>query len=201
MSDFQIDRRFDKPGHESLVDLINESNKTHIKPGEIEGDQITEVVGLPLGLNTSVRIRLKGAKEGAPSSILHYRRLNLATYMAGRGPFPYDLDQDDKDQQEILDAVKAQYGVQFDLTDVGLIYMYGDDGTNHLIVVALSKNPVFYGECRLQALAPDAIGWVVPSELRALTREDLLTGREIIPAIQDVIPQQMRKLRITDIKL
>lgn len=200
MSDFQIDRRFDKPGHESLVDLINESNKTHIKPGEIEGDQITAVDGLPLDLNTSVRIRLKGAKEGAPSSTLHYRRLDIGKYMAGRGPFPYDLDREDKDKQEILDAIKAQYKVELSASDVGLIYNWTETA-QYVILVMYPWNPVFYGEVRLQGLPPDDIGWVVQSELRALTREDLLTGTEIIPAIQDIIPQSLRKLRITDIKL
>lgn len=200
MSDFQIDRRFDKPGHDSLVDLINDSNKTYIKPGEIEADQITAVEGLPLGLNTSVRIRLKGAKEGAPSSLLYYRRLDFATYLGGRGPFPYDLDAEEKDQLEILAVIKSHYGVELKLTDVGLIYNYASDG-DYLILRAMPWNPVFYGEVRLQGIAPSDLSWVVESVMRALTREDVLTGEEIIPAIQDIIPADLRKVRISDIRL
>lgn len=200
MSDFHIDRRFDKPGHESLVDLINDSNKTYIKPGEIEGDQITAVEGLPLGLNTSVRIRLKGAKEGAPSSTLFYRRLDIGKYLADRGPFPYDLEREDKDQQEILDAIKAQYGVELSLEDVGIIYKWTDTA-QYVILVMYSRNPVFYGEVRLQGKPPSDLSWVVDEIMRDLTLADVMTGTEIIPAIQDVIPKQMRKLRITDVKL
>jgi hypothetical protein len=42
---------------------------------------------------------------------------------------------------------------------------------------------------------------VVDEIMRDLTLADVMTGTEIIPAIQDVIPKQMRKLRITDVKL
>lgn len=85
------DLRFDKPTLESLVDLINFSNKSYIKYGEIEADQVTpDVESESELLNTTVRIRLAGAGEGAPYSTMTYGRLDLSQYLSAPGKFVYN---------------------------------------------------------------------------------------------------------------
>lgn len=84
------DRRFDKPAIDALVDLLNASNKSHIRYGEITADRVTPLIGFEgAGVNTSVRIRLTGSDADAPTSTVTYSRLSLDEYVPVPALFTY----------------------------------------------------------------------------------------------------------------
>lgn len=84
------DRRFDKPALESVVDLINKSNKTYIRYGEIEVVRVLPIEGqLDELYNSTVDIRLSGAGEDAPSVRMTYGRLDIGDYLSQPMIFQY----------------------------------------------------------------------------------------------------------------
>jgi hypothetical protein len=84
------DRRFDKPALESVVDLINTSNKTYIKYGEIEVVRVLPIEGRADELyNSTIDICLADAGEDAPVVRMTYGRLEIGDYLSQPRIFQY----------------------------------------------------------------------------------------------------------------
>ena len=103
------DRRFDKPAVDALVDLLNHSNKSFIRYGEIEADLVMALEQAEtLPVNTKVRIRLKDAPVNAPSTIVAYQRLSLEEFIPSPTMFVF---VDSMPTQSLFDQLRTHYGV------------------------------------------------------------------------------------------
>jgi hypothetical protein len=131
------DRRFDKPSLESLVDLINRSNKTYIKYGEIEADQITPIEGSESVLwNTTARIRLAGAEVDAPYTTMTYGRLDISEYL----PEPEDFTYEGlADAVTLFEQLHAKHHIQLNEDDCALVI--GGLEVDGSRVITFSPNP------------------------------------------------------------
>ncbi|QVD49371.1 hypothetical protein LUCX_301 [Xanthomonas phage vB_XciM_LucasX] len=144
------DRRFDKPTHESLIDLINYSNKSYIGYDEIEADQITPVNGGSVSINTSVRIRLKGAAENAPYAIMRYARLDLSEYIPNPEDFRFDSMVD---ADSVFAQLKALHHIQ--LSELDCAVVIGEilsDGTREITFLPFAGHPVWIGELTVKGV-------------------------------------------------
>lgn len=138
------DRRFDKPSLESLVDLINSSNKTYIKYGEIEADQITPIEGSESVLwNTTARIRLAGAEEDAPYTTMTYGRLDISEYLPEPDDFTYEGVAD---AATLFEQLRTKHHVQLSENDCTLVISGLDvNGGRTITFAPNADHPVWTG--------------------------------------------------------
>lgn len=154
------DRRFDKPTLESLVDLLNRSNRTFIKYGEIQADQVLPLQGSASVLwNTTVRVRLAGAEEGAPYSIMTYGRLDLAEYLPEPEFFVYDGLGDAATLFEQLQALHHIRLTEDDCTVV--IGQLETDGSRLITFAPKEDHLIWTGELTVVGRPQDHIGDVI----------------------------------------
>lgn len=153
------DRRFDKPSMESLVDLINHSNKTFIQYGEIEADEITPIEGSDSALwNTTAQIRLAGTGDGAPSATMTYGRLDISQYLPAPASFVYD---DDTDTANLLLQLKTLHHIQLTENDCTIQLSAADEfGARTIFFIIRSQQPVWTGMLVVQAYPT---GYVPPT--------------------------------------
>ena len=169
------DRRFDKPSLDALVDLINQTNKTHIRYGEIDADQVVALeVADDSPVNTKVRIRLKGAHENAPSTEVAYKRLSLEEYIPSPIMFVYS---EGMSLSVLFEQLRLVYGVH--LTEEDTQITFGPLASDGSRVVSFEPNAdhlVWLDGLSLIAGPSDHIGQVIPVNLLAgFTREQLST--------------------------
>lgn len=163
------DRRFNKPAFESLVDLINFSNKTFIGYDQIEADQIAPIPGSESEkLNTSVRIRLAGTGENTPTTKLNYGRLDIGDYIPFPLLFHYEMLAD---AVTLLDQLKELHHIQLDADDCILIIgERGPDGLRLITFRPKVGHMVWTGELTVSGAATSHLANVIPErELEGLT--------------------------------
>lgn len=168
------DRRFDKPSLESLVDLINRSNKTYIKYGEIVADQVTPIEGSESELwNTTVRVRLAGAGEGAPSAIMTYGRLDIGEYLPETDFFLYSGPTD---FAGLLTQLKEKYHIQLSDDECTItIESPNDDGTRNVRFTPNAGHMVWTGELAVLAIPSNHISnQILDFTLGGFTLEQLV---------------------------
>lgn len=167
------DRRFDKPALDALVDLLNHSNKSHIRYGEISADNVESIVGLEaIPVNTSVRIRLKDAPENAPSTTVAYQRLDLGDFVDEAAFFTY---LDGMSVALLYEQLRQFHGVYLTPEDSSLILGQVDaDGLRTVTFVPHDGHFVWYGQLTVEAGPQDHLrGLIVENQLNGFTREAL----------------------------
>ncbi len=166
------DRRFNKPAFESMVDLINFSNKTFIGYDQIEADQILPIPGSESELlNTTVRIRLAGAGEDAPAMVLNYGRLDIGDYI----PNPYIFNYANlADAGTLFDQLKQKHFIEVSADDCTVIIgELGGDGLRSITFRPKPDHMVWTGELAVQAAPLDHLAQQIPtSELEGFVLAD-----------------------------
>lgn len=154
------DRRFDKPTLESLVDLINRSNRTYIRYGEIQADQVTPIQGSESELwNTTVRVRLAGAGEGAPYSIMTYGRLDISEYLPEPALFVYDGTST---VATLLQQLRDLHHIVLDEADCTVVIESPEtDGTRRIAFIPNSNHLVWTGELEVIGAPSDHLANVI----------------------------------------
>ncbi len=166
------DRRFDKPALQSMVDLINFSNKSHIPYDQIEADQITPIPGSESELlNTTVRIRLAGAGESGPHVVLSYGRLDIGEYI----PFPHLFQYTDlADAATLFDQLKQRHFIEVSADDCTVII--GERGLDGLRLITFRPKPdhmVWTGELVVSAAPSGHLALDIPnSQLQGFVLAD-----------------------------
>lgn len=169
-----IDRRFDKPAIDALVDLLNASNKSHIRYGEIEADQVTPMLGLESAdINTSVRIRLAGAQEGSPSSTVHYWRQALDAFILVPTFLIYVEGQP---TSVLFDQLRQFHGVWLTPEDTTLmIGEAGPEGMRVVTFVPQIDHMVWRGSLAVEAGPMGHLrSVIVENEVEGFTREAIV---------------------------
>ncbi len=169
------DRRFDKPALDALVDLLNHSNKSHIRYGEISADDLQRIDGMEaVPVNTSVRIRLKDAPENAPSTTVAYQRLDLGEFVGETVFFTY---LDGMSTSVLYEQLRQYHGVYLTPEDSSLVLGQVDaDGLRTVTFVPKDEHFVWQGQLTVEAGPQDHLrGLIAENELNGLTREDLTT--------------------------
>lgn len=163
------DRRFNKPAFESMVDLINFTNKTFIRYDQIEADQIAPIPGSESEkLNSTVRIRLAGTGENTPTTKLNYGRLDIGDYI----PFPLLFHYETlADAVTLLDQLKELHHIQLEADDCVLVIgERGLDGLRFVTFRPKTDHMVWLGELTVYAAATSHLANVIPErELPGLT--------------------------------
>lgn len=152
-----MDRRFDKPAMESLVDLINKSNKSYIPQGSIDADRVTPVPSDdPKLYNTSVRVCLKGTLATGPYSTMTYARLDISEYL----PFPdFFHFEDADDTNSLFQQLREKHHIWLSGEDCAVVI--GPRGTNGLrtiTFVPMIGHYVWTGQLTVEAGSLNHIG-------------------------------------------
>lgn len=169
--------RFDKAPADAVVDLINYSNKAHIPYGEIEVDRVTalpEIFQQSVQVNTSARIRMRGASADAPSSTVLYSRLDIADHVGQSDFFRFSPEDP---TETLYQQLLERHGILLSPQDSTLMIGPGSSEGVHVITfVPASDHPVWIGELVLEAGPQDHIkNLVKEGELDGLTRDQLAT--------------------------
>lgn len=147
------DRRFDKPAFESMVDLLNRSNKTYIQYDEIEVVAVSRIAGSDDALfNSTVDIKLAGTDEDAPVVRMTYGRLDISEFLNEPNIFRYNglVDAD-----SILVQLKAMHLIELSELDCTLQFAEIDvDGLSPITIVPKPDHMVWTGELLIFG-APD----------------------------------------------
>lgn len=185
--------RFDKPPIDAVVDLINFSNKTHIGYGEIEVDRI---VPLPADfsqhaqVNTSARIRMKGARPNAPSSTVTYSRWDIDEYVGSwlndqcllranpelMLPEKRFLKFESSDPLDVLyDQLLSLYGIKMEPEDSTVVIGPADPEGVHLVTfVPAMDHLVWIGQVVFEAGPANHIkGLIRQNELSGIDPDQL----------------------------
>lgn len=158
------DRRFDKPASESLVDLINFSNKTYIQYGEIEGDQVAPFAGGAL-FNTSVRICLAGMSLSGPHSKMTYGRLDIGEYLPEPELFTYDTVAD---ASTLFQQLRDLHHICLDGDDCKIIIgEVSSEGVRSIVFIPKADHYVWTGQLVVKAAMKNHLQ-------RYITERDLL---------------------------
>lgn len=144
------DRRFDKSALDSLVDLINFSNKTYIKYGEIEVAEIRPLVVEAGALyNTVAVVRLAGAGDSEPTVPLGYGRLDIGEYLPEPVTFNYSGLAD---AVTLFDQLRSLHHIQLDGNDCAVIIgELEESGFRHITFRPKDDHLVWVGELTVQA--------------------------------------------------
>lgn len=167
------DRRFDKPTMESLVDLLNKSNRTYIPYGSIAADQVTPVAtNDPELYNSSVRIYLPGTLATGPFSTMTYARLDIGEYL----PFPafFHFVEGD-DTSALFLQLRVLHHIWLSGQDCAVVIGdYDDDGLRYISFIPKEGHLVWTGVLKVQAGAINHIAKEIRStDLPGLTLDQL----------------------------
>lgn len=169
------DRRFDKPALDALVDLLNYTNKSHIRYGEIDADQIVEIEPAEaLPVNTKVRIRLKDAPVNAPSTTVAYRRLSLEEYV----PTPvFFIFTDEMPTSVLFSQLREHHGVNLTPEDTEVTIGPADsEGIRTVTFLPRVDHFVWCAGLSVQAGPEDHLRRLIPATaLEGFTRDQLAT--------------------------
>lgn len=151
------DRRFDKPPLESLVDLINKSNKTYIPQGSIAADQVVDVpTNDPELYNASVRIFLPGMQATGPYSTMTYARLDIGDYL----PYPdfFNYVEGD-DTGSLFRQLRGRHHIWLSGEDCAVVIGDHDTyGLRHITFIPKDGHFVWTGVLKVQAGAINHVG-------------------------------------------
>ncbi len=167
------DRRFDKPPLDSLVDLLNKSNKTYLVYGTIAADRVQPVASdTPELYNSSVRICLPGMEAVGPYSRMTYARLDIGEYV----PVPDFFNYVEGDQiGSLFTQLREKHRIW--LTGEDCAVVIGDHDENSLRTITFVPKDghlVWTGVLKVQAGALNHIGKEIRhTEMLGFTIEQL----------------------------
>jgi hypothetical protein len=144
------DRRFNKPTLESLVDLINFSNKTFIQYDQIEiisvepiNDSVDEY------LNTIVVVRPAGTVDQASLASMSYGRLNLGNYLPEPNLFQYNGVEDDT---ALFQQLRQLHYIWLNADDCDIVIsQIAPNGLRKISFIPKSDHPVWIGLLEVDA--------------------------------------------------
>lgn len=167
------DRRFNKSTLESLVDLINFSNKTFIPYGEIEVVSVAPIVGSEdESYNSTVVIRLAGSGEQAPTTTLTYGRLDISDYVPDPKLFRYD---ELADAATLFEQLKQLHYIWLNADDCAIVVSEkGLDGLRKITFIPKTNHLVWTGQLEVHAGSNNHLAnFIQASSLDGLTLAQL----------------------------
>lgn len=155
------DRRFDKPTIESLVDLINLSNRTYIRYDEIEIVDVVPIAGSETELyNTTVTVKLAKRTNSPILGPMTYGRLDIAQYIPYPLPFEYDGAGD---PDMLFDQLRALHHVWLSPDDSEVVLSEVNlDGSRSVSFRPKPDHPVWTGVLEVVAVPSNHLELLMP---------------------------------------